>query len=295
MGGILETKGKRRSRAQLIGQSGERMFSLWASSRNLVANKVDDDFGIDFYCQVFKPITKKTDEALGSILAAQVRATKGRARPRIVLSREDADNLLRQTHPCCLFAVNLASEVVSHQFINETFVRELVCFLASGRATFSISVDNMTTDVGMFDSDLTQAIRPAFQSRLRILEAELRAGAISPGTQIRLQQNTSGSRATVAVQKIEDVFDFRSDGDHREVLRRIFFDESRTQSLPEEAIRGEFNRIFDLADQSVVVGGGSEVHRALEVRRGGESATVPALVPRPTRSDHKGLARQIEV
>jgi len=46
--------GKSRTESQRIGHRAESLFKLWAGDHRLLLNKVSDDFGVDFYCQVLE-------------------------------------------------------------------------------------------------------------------------------------------------------------------------------------------------------------------------------------------------
>jgi len=48
----MKAIGKKRSKSQRIGVTGEDYFRIFAVRHRLLANKVEQDFGTDFICQV---------------------------------------------------------------------------------------------------------------------------------------------------------------------------------------------------------------------------------------------------
>lgn len=65
-------RGKRLSRSNIIGDEGELLFRRWALKHQLTANKVTQDIGIDFFCQVMAPVSDSTSvEGKGPVLGAR--------------------------------------------------------------------------------------------------------------------------------------------------------------------------------------------------------------------------------
>ena len=133
---MSRNRGKRRSLSQKIGDKAEHQFGAWATDRSLNATLVRKDYGLDFICQIFQKVPRSTSEEVhGAVLMVQVRGTEGESRPRIALSREDAENLLRQTGPACVVALNPDSGPIAFRFIDETFSKRLEEFLETGQAS----------------------------------------------------------------------------------------------------------------------------------------------------------------
>src|SRR4051794_34703431 len=118
----MKQLGKYRSRQQSIGERGERLFALWATQNGLSPNKVEADYGVDYFCQILNPSADHSELVLGSILAVQVKSTDGQSRPRVRLDKTDAANLLRQTHPTALIAIDLHAGTIRYRFIDEGFI-----------------------------------------------------------------------------------------------------------------------------------------------------------------------------
>ena len=77
----------KRSRSQQIGMLAESQFHQAGLRANLLPEKVRNDFGVDFLCQVAGP-SNKAGLALvsGTVIGAAVRGTDGR-KAKIRLSR----------------------------------------------------------------------------------------------------------------------------------------------------------------------------------------------------------------
>jgi Domain of unknown function (DUF4365) len=193
-------RGKRRSLGQRIGTKGEKRFALWATDRRLSTNKVDDDYGVDFLCQILRSVGKnRSEEATGALLAVQVKATDGRTRPRVTLDRQDAVNLLRQTQTTALVAVGPEEPYVHFLFLDQAFIDRLSLFLASPNSTASVRLDEMKADSEEFDRQLSYLSQPGTQHRLRIYKAEKDIVAAIPGSSLSVQHLSGGGIAVVDV------------------------------------------------------------------------------------------------
>ena len=69
-----ERRAKRRTKSQRICRKGEAQFVAWATDRRLVANKQDDDYGIDFFCLHMPSIGGGREELSGRNGGAKVRS-----------------------------------------------------------------------------------------------------------------------------------------------------------------------------------------------------------------------------
>ena len=140
---MARNRGKRRSLSQKIGDKAEHQFGAWATDRGLSATLVWKDYGLDFVCQIFQKVPRSTSEEIhGAVLMAQVRGTEGASRPRIKLNREDAENLLRQTGPACVVALNPNTGPVAFRFVDETFSEQLEEFLRTPQASMTLRLSS---------------------------------------------------------------------------------------------------------------------------------------------------------
>jgi hypothetical protein len=190
--------GKRRSLAQRIGKKGESLFSTWAVDHHLSPNKTEEDLGVDFFCQVLRPIgSSKSEDVTGAVLAVHVRATEGESRPRILLDRVDAVSLLVHSQPACLVGVHVETGQIAFLFVDEPLIDRLRKFISSSRQTHSIRLDEMELESATFDRRLRVHIRPGVQQRIVIYKAQRTIESVVPGASISLHHSCDGGNAIV--------------------------------------------------------------------------------------------------
>jgi hypothetical protein len=267
-----QKKGKRRSKSQRIGKIGEKLFEIWATARQLTTQKVEEDVGIDFFCQIMKTIGAGVEEATGAVLAVQARSVEGR-RKRVRLSREDAENILRTEAPFCLIGVDTESHSIFYKFLDEKFVRLLHSFLMSDNRSISFKVDDLQNDSNRFLAELNQVRRPSLQHRLLMLKAELNIASVIPGGRLFIRQGTEGDFAIVSAPWLTAAFEVSS---HKQSeIAELFFEEGK---LPASEIEGfrmrpEIKKLFDIVDGKVLLSGELEKNGILTVKLNSESET----------------------
>lgn len=262
-------RGKRRSRAQRIGRKGEAIFESWATDRGLSANKVDEDYGIDFFCQVLRPVgTFGSEEATGAVIAVQVKAIEGDTRPRVKLERTDAINLLRQNHAVCLVAVHLQVSSVKFLFLDENLIKKLNEFMASSNDSLSIRLDEMNSDVNLFDKMLSYHCKPGTIQRLMILKAEQHIATKIPGSSLSIQQDKSGGSAIIDVPWFGSAFRFNSE--RPDVIRKMIFEDGKLpQNLKGLLLKTDLKPVHNLVDGSVMIRGKFERESVLTLENKG--------------------------
>jgi hypothetical protein len=138
---MSDHRGKRRTHSQRIGEIGESIFKTWATENAPSPQKVDQDYGVDFFSQVLSPIAHKGEELIGAILGAQVRSVEGGSRPRIKLNKTDIENAMRVQVPFCFFAVDTQKKEVSWLFLDEQLIRGFWAFLQGKQKTMTLRVN----------------------------------------------------------------------------------------------------------------------------------------------------------
>lgn len=267
-------RGKYRSRAQRIGSNGEKLFVLWSQDRSLSCTKPDDDYGIDFWCQVLRPVGKRSlEETTGAIAAVQVKATEGKVRPRITLDRHDAVNLLRQTHATVLVAVHPKAQVVHFAFINEAMIDRLNQFLASDAKTHSIRLDELESSVAEFDRQLQYLTRPGTQHRLRVYKAQRAIGTAVLGSSISVHHSATGGLAVVDVPWLGSALEV--DPAAREAVRTQVFEQGcRSDEVPGISLKPAFIEAVDPVDGPVFLHGVAEACAELTLEHEGQRAAA---------------------
>jgi len=275
---MARNRGKRRSLSQKIGDKAEHQFGAWATDRGLSATLVWKDYGLDFVCQIFQKLPRSTSEEIhGAVLMAQVRGTEGASRPRIKLDREDAENLLRQTGPACVVALNPNTGPVAFRFVDETFSKQLEELLRTPQASMTLRLKDMDSDVAVFDRMLAELRRPGKQFRLRLERVRRQISAAFPGSAVSIQSTVEGGlRALVNVPWIGSIFT-----NQEESVRRRVFETGEFPSIGSGTnIRSEIISVSDLADSEMVVAGISEGGQYLTVEAAGGKETLPFTVRR---------------
>lgn len=268
--------GKRRSTANRIGAKGEAMFKAWAVDRGLSANKVDEDFGVDFLCEHLVSEGGGVERATGAVLAAFVRSTKGKSRPRILIDKDDAARLVESDLPACLFGVNTATGDVRFYFRTESALKSLLAFLGGTAASKSFPLERMAADASEFDELLRKYVRPAVQARLRLLRAELWVQHGLGAAHVELHQTTTGSDALVLLPWVGTAFEFDDDEDREDARARVFGKgEPPHLGLPGARLSQYLAPLLDLTETRLFLGGGLEDETTLTVTTAGSSETIP--------------------
>ena len=162
-----------------------------------------------------------------------MRATEGSSRPRIKLTREDAENLLRQTHPACVVALNPNTGPVAFRFLDDAFSKALEEFLRSNRTSMTLRLKEMDTSLELFDRTLRELRRPGAQYRLRIESVRRQLSQTFPGSDLSIESSGVGAlNAFVNVPWIGSIFEVsRTRGD---TVRNLVFE---TGQLPNSRFR----------------------------------------------------------
>jgi hypothetical protein len=201
------SRGKRLSRSNIIGEDGELLFRRWALKHQLTANKVNQDIGIDFFCQVMAPIPdSKSVEGQGHVLGAQVKTVEDGRDARLVINRIDATDLLRQTQATCLFGIRLSDESVHFQFVDRNFIDRLVAFLDTENEQLTISYQSLADDPALFLRLLKRYANPFEQIQLRVHLIQQRVTSGIPGSRFSVDSTGEETRSMVAVPWIPSAF-----------------------------------------------------------------------------------------
>ena len=200
-------RGKRLSRSNIIGEDGELLFRRWALKHQLTANKVNQDIGIDFFCQLMAPVPEsKSVEGQGPVLGAQVKTVENGQDARLVIDRIDATDLLRQTQATCLFGIRLSDESVHFQFVDRNFIDRLVAFLDTENDQLTISYKSLAAESGLFLRLLKRYANPFEQIQLRLYLIQQRVNSGIPGSRVSVVSTGEETRSMVGVPWIPSAF-----------------------------------------------------------------------------------------
>lgn len=270
---MSKTRSKLRTVGQLIGEKGEALFRVWATDSHLVPQKVERDYGIDFFCQVMEPVDMETEESTGLLIGVQVRSVAGKSRPRVVFDKADAVSALRLSIPYCLVAVDTERQQIYYKFLDERLLREFHSFIDSDAKTKSYRLSSFNTGAEGFTDSLHTICTPAAQIRLKISRTALKIEADVSGADLKVLQTRSGGIALVDVPWLTQVFQI-DPAKKEEISSRIFEHDSfpirEVSGLP---IKKAFESIKPLVDGPIVFRGAVEKQIDLFVRNGEETRT----------------------
>lgn len=266
--------------AQRIGKKGESLFETWAVDHHLSPNKTDEDLGVDFFCQVLRSKDASTSEDVtGAVLGVHVRATEGKTRPRILLDRIDAIDLLQHSHPACLIGIQANTGQIGVLFVEESFIDRLQDFLRSSRKTLSIRLDEMELDSAKFDRKLMDHVRPGVQQRVAVYKAQRTIQSVAPGASLSVQHTSSGGSAVVDLPWVTSALTI--DPKTRDDVRVLAFEKGKSpDEWPGVSLRPEFLPLLDLADGPAFLRGAVEREEEMVVECDGQRASTTFRIRR---------------
>jgi hypothetical protein len=252
-GGYLN-RGKRRSKGQRIGNIGEHIFAGWAEDRSLSANKAEKDYGIDFFCQVFRRAGKGGEEATGRVLGVQVKSTEGKSRPRVIIDREDAVDLLKQDIPTALIGVHVEQKSVHFKFLGKEFIDQMNQFLASENQTLSIQFAKMDSKISGFDEQLAYYSTVGVQHELRLYKAKLGLEKVIKGASFSLVYTEGGALASLKVPWLGSALQIEPR--ERDKFRTLVFEEQKPfDNIPDLALKPEIMKLLELVKGPMLIEG----------------------------------------
>lgn len=270
---MKDRRPKLRSRSQRIGELGENLFRAWAVERSLSPTKPEFDYGIDFFCSVFRQATGRAEALTGTVLSVQVRSTETEGTHRVVLDRADAETALRIDGPYALVGVDTASKEVRFRFMDEAMVAELHEFLQNDHDSHSWTFASMDAGDDRFAELLASARRLAFQQRLRWVRAKLNVAAVVPGSRLSFAQDENRGVVLVKTPVITEAFAVSPA--QQDEAARIVFEEGRPPDDPTVvSLHPEILALGDLIDGRICVIG--------PIERQGQLAVEGPGVPRVT-------------
>lgn len=281
---MATNRAKRRDRSQRIGRQGENIFDTWATRNHLVANKQDEDFGIDFVCHEAEQITARTEEVTGRSVHVQVRASSGDEKPRVTVDRVDVETALRQEAPYCLVAVRMKNESVHFRFLDEVLALEWANFLTGTAKTTSLALGEMDNDPEKFIRELRRVSRPAFRAKFARVKAQNALSAVMPGSRLHVNSGLGGDWALVATSKAEHIFDLKN-AKEREQLAKVVFSPGRIEDAVKRALdkfklKPALTRLADLTDGPIMLTVPLEEEVTLSAQCKDQAATASARLRR---------------
>ena len=215
--------GKRRSFGQRVGLYGENAFRLFAERQGLIATKVEEDYGIDFLCQVdLDPGTLGSSSIADTFIGACVRATR-RGDGAVQLYRADAQYLLRSRAILVFVLIHVVEDErrAYYRFVDREFAWRLATFHRSGRTKMSVKLSDCRTEHG-FRKDLIQALQPGFVEGVSLSLAEQGLKQLIAGATVEIQRGANGQLTLATALNFFDYFERLTEDEQQSLYEAAF-------------------------------------------------------------------------
>ena len=201
--------GKKISLSQKIGIEGETEVKLWLSkSCHITANKLENDFGIDFIGQwhgnaADKPNTWWVSPRPISIAVRATTNEKGKIR----IDKADAKVLLDNP---CIFLVMPHFKIEPHRiyakFIDIQFIDELNLFIDGNKKQKTISIKNCLSDIQDINKQISLLLSPAYAKKIEMHKIKIGLLKISSTGQITINHRDGDSYAFIETENFNELF-----------------------------------------------------------------------------------------
>lgn len=210
---------KQRHQNQIIGAQGEKFFAAWVQGIGYSANKAEEDYGIDFFCQKFENRSPTSQVVSGEILLVQVRAT---TQDRIKLDKEDIATALALQAPYCLVAVSTPQSAVYFRMLDEKLLDEWSAFMQSGKKNKTYRLDTFDTDPQAFVRGHLTISKPKFRQKVAMARATTELNSDIPGASFQYAIQNEAAISATTFPLLTSAFDTSQPG-HQEELAKILF------------------------------------------------------------------------
>jgi hypothetical protein len=255
------SRGKRRSFAQRVGTRGENEFRIFADRQGLIATKVDDDFGTDFFCEIDLDHTSAGVSSIGNtIISACVRSTTKKT-GRIKLEKSDAMSLLRARGCIMLVLVHLKDDTresnrVYFRFIDADFNIRLRKFVRNeNKSTLTITPGELNEEAN-FRSLLLESTRPGFTEEVAIHAAKNGILEDVADVEIEVHRSSSGSYTAVSTFNFYDFFERLDPTSRRDLYQATFgVPVAQQDRITKLAVRADIFDHLEKLPHPYVIGG----------------------------------------
>ena len=245
---------KKRTKSQKVGEIGENIFKDFALENDLLPNKVEYDYGIDFVCQTTSKLTSGIDTVGGVFVGVNVKSSKAK-RIRAKLNRDDLEAAFLSEFPIIFVLVDANQRVVYYKFLDISLLEEFFrIFQSGGTLTLTPSI----LKKGEFDDDefkkqLIRISSKEYQDRIKIKRIHLNLSGIIGNCELKIINNTDGNIAIVKATKIEDLYNFKNPNYPQ--VRKLFLAQDFTKSwLPPSSLSdGILDNIGNVASKIIMV------------------------------------------
>ncbi|SNT48709.1 hypothetical protein SAMN05216276_10503 [Streptosporangium subroseum] len=285
---------KKRSYSQRLGTAGENAFRIFCQQNLIVPNKLEEDFGIDFLCQVDNATNyRETGIIGGSIIGACVRAVDN-PDGRIKLSRADAEALLLAQFPMLVIMVKLdgiSNADVYYRFVDQEFAIQLSELLASEKTSTSFTSDRFKT-AQSFKNDLGAAIAPGYVERIKAIVAERSVSSLLGDAQIEVRRTPERQTTLVTAIDLYAYFEQGTKEERRALYLATFgAPDFRTERISKLAVKAKLLGSLSQLPRPYVLRGFT-VDEPIIVRVEGPAGASSCEFLRTSNAHHFGLVHQ---
>jgi hypothetical protein len=280
---------KRRTPSQRIGSAGEAAFRHLASQQGLLPTKMEEDFGLDFICQIDEDSTAKSSSTIGPmVLGVSVRSTNRRDQ-RVTLSRADATALLRADFPVSFVLVDPDARSPQAWFkpLDAAFRDELLTFLSSTKAKLSQSPQSCRpwTEVTEW---LSSAIKVGFTEREKLGAAEERLRRSIEEVSLEVRRTSDGAVTVLTSMDLYAYYKTLDESEGEKLYQATFGAANRaSERISQLALKRELISELDQLPQPLILRGFTyEDPRVLRVE--GSSGVAECTLLKRSNGEHVG-------
>jgi hypothetical protein len=258
---VAALHGKRRSFSQRVGTKGENEFRNFADRQGLIATKVDEDFGTDFFCEIDLDHDSNASSAVGhTIVSVCVRASSGKD-GRIRLKKNDAFSLLRARGCMMLTLIHVnfdkrESNKVYFRFVDEVLSLKLRKFLKNeSKMTLSLTPIELYSEEE-FRSRLAISTQPGYLEEVAVRVAESGISDDIADVNVDVHRSSAGSFTAVTTFNFYDLFERLNEESRQQLYEATFgIPLAQQKRIAKLAIRSNVIDSLEKLPHPYVIGG----------------------------------------
>ena len=191
----------------------------------MVPTKVSNDYGIDFICQVVKPLPSDAQDIRPIIIGAVVKSSgKKSNRPRAQLQNDDIELALKSEFPLLFVLVDLLNDEVYLRFFDMELLTVFHDTFSKGKHSFLLTPRIMFSGAENFQEALNCIGTPEYQQRLRIKAVEFSLNSIIGNARLQIRSDGRGGLAILELPCLENLFLPEDRAQVREVILTSRYD-----------------------------------------------------------------------
>jgi hypothetical protein len=198
---------KKRTKSQKTGEIGEAIFREFALKNNLLPNKSEYDYGIDFICQQVSENVCISDTIGHSYLCVNVKSSKAR-RPRAKLNIDDLEVAILAEFPLLFILVDTLNSHLYYKFLDLSLLEEFNDTF-NKKSSYVITPNKMAKGRNQdseFQKETDLYLRRENQDRIWLRKIELKISNKIGDAKLKIIQEKSGNLAIIKTSKIENFY-----------------------------------------------------------------------------------------